>query len=111
MVDSTDCVESAKPVRPDPIDNTSIVVTMFEIYEKTRVNLSISWEHPNATYGDVSAYEVVVTKEPLNAQDSIDTAISVIFRNLETLNDMQNVSLSDVYMQFNIDLHHINNVF
>jgi hypothetical protein len=24
---------------------------------------------------------------------------------------MQNVSLSDVYMQFNIDLHHINNVF
>lgn len=97
MVDSTDCVVDGRPVRPDPIDNSSIVVTMFEIYEKTRVNLSISWEHPNATYGDVSGYEVIVAKEPLSAMDSIDTAVSVIFRNSGTL--MLNVSLSNVYMQ------------
>ena len=82
----------ATPVRPDPIDNTSVVVTMFEIYEKTRVNLSVSWEHPNATYGDVLSYEFIVTKEPLRALDSSDTAVSVIFRTSGTL--MLNVSLS-----------------
>ena len=90
MVDSTDCVVLATPTRPDPIDNSSIVVKMFEIYEKTRVNLSVSWEHPNATYGDVSSYEVIVTKEPLSVLDSIDTAVSVVFRTSGTL--MQNVS-------------------
>ena len=91
MVDSTDCVVDARPVRPDPIDNSSIVVTMFEIYEKTRVNLSISWEHPTATYGDVSRYELIVTKVPLSAMDSVDTAVSVIFKNSGT--PVLNVSL------------------
>ena len=80
MIDSTDCVVVSTPVRPDPIDNASVIVTFFEIYEKNKVNLSISWEHPNATYGDVSSYEVIVTKVPLSALDSIDTAVSVIFR-------------------------------
>ena len=78
-MDSTECVVDASPVRPEPIDNTSIIVMVFEIFEKTRVNLSVSWEHPNATYGDVLSYEVIVTKEPLSELDSIDTAVSVIF--------------------------------
>ena len=43
------------------------------------MNLNIAWEHPNATYGDVLSYEVVVTKEPLSEMESIDSAVSVIF--------------------------------
>ena len=85
MVDSTDCVVAATPVRPDPIDNASIIVTIFDIYEKNKVNLRISWELPNATYGDVLSYEMIVTKVPLSALDSIDTAVSVIFRTSGTL--------------------------
>ena len=94
VVNSTECIVLATPIRPDPIDNASIVVTMFEIYEKTRVNLSISWDYLNATYGDVSSYEVIVTKEPLSALDSVDTAVSVIFRTSET--PSLNVSWSNV---------------
>ena len=93
MIDSTDCVVLATPVRPDPIDNTSIIVTFFEIYEKNKVNLSISWEHPNATYGNVSSYEIIVTKVPLSVLDSIDTAVFVIFRTSGEL--MLNVSWSN----------------
>ena len=84
MVDSTDCVVDASPVRPEPIDSATIIVAVFKIYERNRLNLSISWEHPNATYGEVSGYDVIITKEPLSEHDSIDTAASVIFRNSGT---------------------------
>ena len=85
MVNSSECVLDASPVRPEPISNSSISLTLFEIYDKAKVHLNISWEHPTATYGDVSSYEVVVTKEPLNEMESVDMAASVIYRNSETL--------------------------
>ena len=94
MVNSTDCILDASPVRPEPISNSSISLALFEIYDKTKVHLNISWKHPTATYGYVASYEVIVTKEPLNEMDNVDMAVPVIYRNSETLS--LNVSLNHV---------------
>lgn len=79
-----DCVVEATPISPEPVENSDIDISTFEITTDNRVNFSIAWLNPNATYGEATGYEVVVTKYPLMGLDSIESSGAVIFRNSGT---------------------------
>lgn len=89
FVNIAECLLDATPATPEPIASANVNVSMFEILANYKINFSIAWMQPNATYGAVTAYEVVVTKDPLVGEDSTESS-AVIFRNTGTF--MFNVS-------------------
>ena len=81
FVHRAQCVLDASPASPEPIENGNVNVSTFEISTNNRVNFNISWLNPDATFGKVASYEVIVAKYPLMGQDSVESSGSVIFSN------------------------------
>ena len=79
------CVLDVRPLQPNTIDKDTINIPVFEISNTTNINLTISWMHPTTTYGLITAYEVIVTKDPLIGQIDVMSSASVIYTSSGTL--------------------------
>ena len=95
------CVVDTRPLSPDPVEKNTVNISAFEISDTTNINLTISWLHPNATFGFITAYEVIVTKDPLVGQESAVSSASVIFSSSGAINNIFNVS----YTRLNTPSH------
>ena len=66
--DWQECMLDTSPEAPSSVEEESIVVSRFEV-SGNKLNLNMSWAPPEVTYGNITSYEVKITREPLPAGD------------------------------------------
>ena len=72
------CLEKARPSPPDPVVGNLVVVNKFTIDPNNRLFLNFSWELPDATYGNVSAYQVRVLHMPVSSSGVVASSNIIV---------------------------------
>ncbi len=77
--DWRECTIDTLPDAPSTIAEVSIAVSDFSI-SGDGLNFSMSWSPPNVTYGSITSYDVLVTRDPFPpGSDSATSSIATVY--------------------------------
>ena len=63
--DRKECIMTAAPEQPNPINNATITIHNFEIDRRGWIFLNLSWEKPKFAYGNITMCRVRIVREPV----------------------------------------------
>lgn len=75
--DRKECIMTAAPERPSPINNATITIHNFEIDRRGWIFLNLSWEKPKFAYGNITMCRVRIVREPVySGEEAPNSAIA-----------------------------------
>jgi len=90
----TSCYVDVAPVASEPVNPSSMKYSGLDFTEDL-LSIRLSWEPPNATFGEVKSYRVILLTKPLLPTDEISEIDEVA-----SLYVSMNVSLSTFTLHF-----------
>ena len=69
------CFQSLHPLSPSVFNTDSIQINHFEISENGNVVINASWEAPDSTYGNVTAYQIRFLRQRTESGEEVTASV------------------------------------